>query len=270
MYKSLSIEVRDHVAQVTLRTGAKGNALGPDVWAELPQAFAELDANAEVRAVLLRADGPHFTYGLDLPAMMGELMPLMQGGLADTRTRLHRMIFRLQEATNAIARCSKPVVAAIQGFCLGGGLDIITACDVRVCSADAVFGVREVRVAMVADLGTLQRLPRIIGEGHARELALTGEDFDATRAASMGLVTHVAPSHEALAAHARKLALAIAGNPPLVTQGIKSVMNERIRGEDEAGLRFVAAWNAAFLPSADLGEAMAAFLEKRPPSFKGA
>jgi enoyl-CoA hydratase len=252
-----------------LRTDSKGNALGPAFWKELPETFDALDADTSVRAVVLRADGPHFTYGLDLIAMMGELGPILQGGLADARTKLHEIVLRLQASVSSIARCRKPVVAAVHGLCIGGGLDVITACDVRVCSRDARFSVREVKVAMVADLGTLQRLPRIVGEGHARELALTGKDFDAERASRIGLVNDVFATKEEAFAAARALAREIADNPPLVVAGVKQVMNERILRDDDAGLRYVAAWNSAFLPSLDLGEALSAFGEKRKPRFEG-
>ncbi len=270
MPSALFAEVADHVAEVVLRTPGKGNAMGPDFWRELPETFAALDRDDSVRAVVLRADGPHFTYGLDLPAMMGELGPLASGGLAASRTKLHELILRLQESVTAIARCRKPVIAAVHGVCIGGGVDVITACDVRVASRDARFSVREVRVAMVADLGTLQRLSRIVGEGHARELAMTGRDIDAERALRIGLVNDVHATREDAWTGARTIAREIADNPPLVVQGVKQVMNERVRADDEAGLRYVAAWNSAFLPSEDLGEALAAFMEKRKPNFRGA
>jgi len=271
MSKALFVEsVEGGVAEIVLRTSGKGNAMGPDFWREMPETFGALDADARVRAIVLRADGAHFTFGLDLASMMNELAPLVTHGLADARAKLHDMILRLQSAVSAIAKCRKPVVAAVHGYCIGGGVDVITACDVRVASRDAKFSVREVRVAMVADLGTLQRLSRIVGEGHARELALTGRDIDAERALRIHLVNDVVETREDAWAAARETARAIADNPPLVVQGVKQVMNERVLGDDEAGLRFVAAWNSAFLPSADLGEAIAAFAEKRKPSFRGA
>jgi len=269
MSTSLFVERASHVAEVVLRTPGKGNALGPDFWRELPETFTALDADAEVRAIVLRADGPHFTFGLDLVSMMGELGGALSGGLADARTRLHETILRLQASVSSIARCRKPVIAAIHGLCIGGGVDVTSACDVRVASRDARFSVREVRVAMVADLGTLQRLSRIVGEGHARELALRGNDIDAERALRIGLVNDVYETREAAWDAARAMAREIADNPPLVVQGVKQVLNERVTADDEAGLRFVAAWNSAFIPSADLGEAMAAFMEKRKPKYSG-
>ena len=179
------------------------------------------------------------------------------------------MIRRLQAAIDAVARCVKPVIAAVHGWCIGGGLDLASACDLRLCSADARFSLREVKVAMVADIGSLQRLPAIIGEGHTRELAFTGRDLDAARALRIGLVNEVYPTPEALFAAAGQLASEIAGNPPLVVSGIKQVLNAETEARAQRGLAYVAAWNAAFLPSEDLQEAFAAFAERRAPDFKG-
>ena len=269
MPSTLFVESSAHVAEVVLRCPSKGNAMGPDFWRELPETFAALDADENVRAVVLRADGPHFTFGLDLLGMMADLGPLVQGGGAESRTKLHELILRLQNAVSSIARCRKPVIVATHGFCIGGGVDVITACDVRIGSRDARYSVREVRVAMVADIGTLQRLSRIVGEGHARELAMTGKDIDAERALRIGLINELCETKEAAWDAARAMAREIADNPPLVVQGVKQVMNERVVRDDETGLRYVAAWNSAFLPSTDLGEAMAAFMEKRKPTYQG-
>jgi len=264
------VEKAGSVAEVVLIGPSKGNTMGPDFWRECAGVFDGLHRDDSVRAVLVRAEGAHFTYGLDLPAMMGDLGPLISGdGMAATRTRLYEKILELQKSFNAIANCKKPVIAAVHGWCIGGGIDMITACDIRVCSKDAKFSVREVRVAMVADLGTLQRLPLIVGEGHARELAFTGRDFSADHAARIGLVNEVYESPEALLTGARALAQSIADNPPLVVSGIKAIMDEATSERVQRGLRQVAAWNSAFLPSGDLGEAMASFLERRPPKFSG-
>ena len=259
-----------HVAEVVLVGPGKGNAMGPDFWRELPAAFDELDADDDVRAIVVRGQGGHFSYGLDLMAMGGALGPLVMGPqMARERTKLLALIGELQHAFDAVAACRKPVIAAITGWCIGGGVDFIAACDVRLAAADAKFSVREVKVAMVADLGSLQRLPHIIGEGHARELAMSGKNIDATRAMRIGLVNDVFETEALLLDAARSLAREMAESSPLVVQGIKEVMNDRVRGEVTEGLRRVALWNAAFLQSADLAEAFAAFAEKRPPKYSG-
>jgi enoyl-CoA hydratase len=268
--RALSLSLADHVATLELRGPGKGNAMGPDFFAELPRVMRELDRDDAVRAIVVTGAGDHFTYGLDLPAMMPVLGPLLSdGALASARTKLHEKILELQESFRAVAACRKPVVAAISGWCIGGGVDLISACDVRIASRDARFSVREVRVAMVADLGSLQRLPAIIGEGHTRELAFTGRDIDAERALRIGLVGDLHDGRAATLAAAQGIAREIAQNPPLVVQGIKQILEGAHAPRVDAGLRQVAAWNAAFLPSKDLTEAFAAFVERRPPRFTG-
>ncbi|SIR99533.1 crotonase/enoyl-CoA hydratase family protein [Williamsia sterculiae] len=269
-WTAFEVTVADHVAEVTLIGPGKGNAMGPDFWRELPEVFAELDADTEVRAVVLAGRGKHFSFGLDLSAMAGELGPVLAGdALAKTRTEFHRMVLRMQGATTAVARSRTPVVAVIQGWCIGGGVDLIAAADIRYASADATFSVREAKVGMVADMGSLQRLPAIIGDAHTRELAFTAKDIDADAALRINLVNDVLPDADAALATARATAAQIAANPPLVVQGVKDVLDWPLTGTVDDGLRYVAAWNAAFLPSKDIGEAISAIFEKRPPSFTG-
>jgi enoyl-CoA hydratase len=268
-YSILRIERMGHVARLVLTNEAKGNAMGPAFWKEFPEAVTELDSDDSVRVVVLCAEGKGFSYGLDLVGMMGELGPLLSGGLAESKQRLLRLIERLQDAFNVIASSSKPYIAAIHGWCIGGGLEMIVACDIRLASQDAKFSLREVKMAMVADLGGLQRLPYIIGEGHTRELALTGGDITCERAGKLGLVNHIFDDRESLLSGAMDMAEEIAQNPPLVVQGVKHVLNHCQGRRVDEGLDYVAAFNSAFLPSEDLAEAMSAFMEKRKPNFKG-
>jgi len=258
----------DGIATVELVGPGKGNAMGPDFWRECPGVFAALDADERVRAVVVRGRGKGFSFGLDLMAMAGELGPLLQttAGIAE-RKKLLDVIASMQAGPDAVFQCRKPVIAAIHGWCIGGAVDLICACDVRLASATARLSVREVKVAMVADVGTLQRLPYIVGEGHARELALTGKDIDAERARAIGLVNDVFVDDDALFAAAHAMAKEIAQNPPDVVQGVKHVMNARVASPIREGLRQVAVWNAAFLASPALEEAMIAFAEKRPPRY---
>ncbi len=269
-YESLTVERADAVAEIILTGPGKGNAMGPAFFRELPEVFTELDRDDSVRAIIVRGKGGIFSYGLDIKAVAPTLMPLVQAeNLAKERTQLLRLITEWQRAADCIERCVKPVVAAIAGPCIGGGIDIIAACDVRLCSRDARFSVREVKVAIVADIGSLQRLPRIIGQGHTRELAFTGKDIDADRALRIGLVNDVLSDEAALLAAARAMAKEIAENPPLTVQGVKQVLGYGDERRTLDGERFAAVWNSAFLASRDLAEAMAAFMEKRPPRFTG-
>lgn len=270
-YKALKVQRNKDVAEVALIGPGKGNAMGPDFWREMPEVFSALDRDEEVRAIIIRGEGDNFSYGLDLAAMMGDLGSHFGAGenLAGERTRLLDLVGDMQKAFDNIAACRKPVIAAIHGWCIGGGLDLIAACDIRLCSAEARFSLREVKVAIVADLGSLQRLPRIIGEGATRELAFTGKDIAASRALQIGLVSDVYETPGAALDEARKLAREIADNPPLVVQGVKRVMNYCADKSVADGLGYVAVWNSAFLQSADLVEAMTAFRERRAPQFKG-
>ena len=267
---SLKVDVADGVAEVTLLGPGKGNAMGPDFWRELPIVFGELDRDDAVRAVVLTGSGANFSYGLDLPAMSGDWAGVLgDRALAKPRTDFLGRLRELQHAVTAVAACRKPVIAAVSGWCIGGGVDVIAAADIRLASADAKFSVREVKVAIVADLGSLHRLVGIIGEGHLRELAFTGKDIDAARAEKIHLVNDVYPDQAAVLTAARALAADIADNPPLVVQGVKDVLGQQREHDVAAGLRYVGAWNAAFLPSEDLGEAVQSFLERRPPKFNG-
>jgi enoyl-CoA hydratase len=268
--EALRVTKSEGVAEIEICGPGKGNAMGPAFWRECPRVFEELDRDDDTRAVVIRGAGDVFTYGLDLKAMTPELLPLLASeNLARERQKLLDLVREMQRACDAVEACRKPVVAAIAGPCIGGGVDLACACDIRIASRSAKFSVREVRVAMVADLGSLQRLPRIVGQGHARELAFTGADIDADRALRIGLVNDVYESNDALLDAARKIARQIAENPPLVVQGIKQVMNHCDGKTVREGEAFVAVWNAAFLASHDLREAMMAFAEKRAPRFTG-
>jgi enoyl-CoA hydratase len=271
-YTFFELEQEGHVATLWLNNPDKRNAMNPDFWRELPIAMQALGADDEVRAVVLAARGPHFTAGLDLKSMGGTI----SGGDSGEKTsevfqrlRLHGDIRRFQAAISAVADCPKPVIAAVQGYCIGGGIDLITACDVRLCSADTIFSVRETRIAIVADVGTLQRLPGIVGRGIAAELALTGDDFDAERARSINLVNDVLADASSTVKAAQGMAARMAHNSPLAVQGTKQVLRYCEGKSVEDGLEYVATWNAGFLQSDDLREAMLAFLQKREAKFEG-
>ncbi|MDD4868183.1 MAG: crotonase/enoyl-CoA hydratase family protein [Mycobacterium sp.] len=269
-YESVTVETTNHIAQVTLIGPGKGNAMGPAFWSEMPEVFATLDAERDVRAIVITGSGRNFSYGLDVPAMGGAFTPLLTGqALARPRADFHAEIKRMQNAITAVADCRTPTIAAVHGWCIGAGVDLISAVDIRYASADAKFSVREVKLAIVADVGSLARLPLILGDGHLRELALTGRDVDAHRAEKIGLVNDVFADADATLAAAHATAAEIAANPPLTVRGIKDVLDQQRVSMVAESLRYVAAWNAAFLPSKDLAEGIAATFEKRPPRFTG-
>ncbi len=262
---NFKVEIDGHIAWLILNRPEKRNTMGLAFFKEIEDLFEDFDSDPNVRAVIIKAEGKSFSAGTDLE----EAATLLGQGSADGRERMRKDIAALQHAFTKIERCRKPVIAAIHRHCIGGGVDMICACDIRLATADAVFSIRETRMGIIADVGTLQRLPHIIGQGWFRELALTGRDFTAQEAHQIGLVTRICDDRPALYEAAKELADQIAACPPLTVQGTKEVINySRDRGI-EAGLQYVAQKNAAALPSEDLMEAMAAFMEKRKPVFTG-
>ncbi|MDE2281873.1 MAG: crotonase/enoyl-CoA hydratase family protein [Actinomycetales bacterium] len=263
----LTLERHGAVATLWLDRPEQRNAMGRAFWEDLPHAAAAVRAERDLRVLVIAAKGPHFTVGLDLKEMAGGLMG--NGDAASPASRnaaRYEAVRTMQDAVNSIADLPIPVIAAVHGYCIGGGVDLTTACDIRLAAPSATFSVRETKVAIVADLGTLQRLPRIIGAGHVAELAYTGMDIDAERAAAIGLVNRVAD--DVLAA-AYELAEQIAANSPLAVQGTKAVLAANDGRTVAEGLEFVATWNTLYLRSDDLTEAMTAFIERRPPTFTG-
>jgi len=268
-HQVVSIERTGAIATLWLDRPEARNAMGPAFWEQLPAAMAELGDDDDVRAVVISARGPHFSVGLDLKSMGAALTGgTGAGGDAASNGGAPRPS-PAKRAKLARADCPKPVIAAVHGYCIGGGVDLVSACDIRLGSADAIFSVRETRMAIVADLGSLQRLPGIIGRGQLAELVYTGRDIGADRALAIGLVNDVLPDVDGVQGAARALAEEIAANPPLVVQGVKAVLGAGEGRSVREGLDYVATWNAGFLQSEDLTEAVTAFIEKREPTFRG-
>lgn len=277
-YSVLSVEHAGHVATLWLDRPEKRNAMGMPLFAELPRAMAALGEDDAVRAVVIAGRGPAFSVGLDLSALASLASDAGPEDAAEAARRpsearramqTMKSISSLQASITSVAECPKPVIAAIHGWCIGGGVDLVSACDIRLCAADTVFSVRETRMAMVADIGSLQRLPLIVPMGLVAELAYTGKDVDALFAERIGLVNAVYEDADAVLAAARSMAAEIAANPPLAVQGTKAVLSEIHRAKVAAGLQYVAAWNAGQLRSHDLTEAVTAFFEHRSPAFTG-
>ncbi len=257
-----------HIAEVRLSRPDRSNAMNDAMWHELRKAFQWADAESEVRVVLLTGAGKNFCSGIDLSLLANVQAVVDHADPARSHERLRRLILDMQDCLSSVERCRKPVIAAIQGACIGAGVDLVTCCDMRYGAVDAQFSVREIDVGMVADVGTLQRLPRLVPDGVARELAFSGRTLDAGEAKEIGFVNRVFEAHEALHEGVTKVARSIAGKSPLAIRGTKEMLNY---GRDHSvadGLNYVATWNAAMLMSADLSEAMGALREKRVPKFQ--
>ncbi len=266
-YEHVEVEIRGRVGFVWLNRPDKRNALSEDMWADIPAAVQDLDSEDSVRVIVLAARGAAFSVGIDI-SFLASMQP-SGASTADANRRLYEKVLELQETASCLARSAKPVIAAIQGYCLGAGMDLVTAADIRLAATDATFSIRETRMGLVADTGVLQRLPAIVGPGITAEMAYTGADYDAEWALAKGLVNSLFKDHEALVKGAVDLANAIAANSPLVTEGIKSVLTAAEEQTIGQALDYVAQWNSSFLLSNDLAEAIAAFFEKRDPDFTG-
>ncbi len=263
---AFKVQTDGYITWLAFNRPEKRNTFTQEVFEGLLELFPRFDEDPNVRVIIIKAEGKSFSAGLDL-VEAGAMFEPNPGADARERTRLK--IARAQESFNVIEKCRKPVIAAVHSHCIGAGVDLIAACDIRMASHDALFSIRETRMALIADLGTLQRLPYIIGHGWFRELALTGRDFSATEAMSMGFVTHVCEDRDTLYDEAKKLAAEIAACSPLAVQGTKEALLYSRDNGIYPGLQYSAQKNAAALPCDDVMEAFQAFLEKRTPEFKG-
>ena len=269
-YNFYKVEKKGSIAWVFLNRPEKKNAMGPDAWKEIIPIFADIDSDDEIRVAIIAGEGKDLTAGIDLMGMAPAIEPLKNWDMsARGKVKLFHIIFPLQDAMTCVEKCSKPVICCFHGFCIGAALDLGTACDIRLAAKDARISLRESAVSIIADVGVLQRLPYIVGQGITREMAFTAKFIDAKRALEVNLVNEVFPDKESLLKGAEKLALEIAEMAPLAVQGAKEVLNY-CRGKSIAdGLEYVAARSAMILPSEDLAETMAGFMEKRKPVFKG-
>ena len=266
--ETLVIEREGSIAWVRMNRPKAANALDLQMWKEFPLAFDALAKDRSVRAIILCGEGKHFTGGIDI-SVIGWLSEFVKNPKRQTRGHEDVLAFieLAQDAFTSIERNPVPVIAAIHGACIGGGVDMISACDIRICSEDAKFSIKEIDLAVVPDVGTLQRLRHIIGYGPMTELTYTAETFDAARAKELGLVSRVCDSRESVISTAREMAHLIAAKPPTTTRGIKRNLIWSREHNVQDGLTYAATWNTAMLIGEDLQEAIAAYMEKRAPKY---
>jgi enoyl-CoA hydratase len=265
-YSAFKVELTDNIAHVQINRPEKVNAMNAAFWAEIITIFQWIDDTDAVRAVVISGAGKHFSAGIDL-MMLASLAGQMGKDVGRNARLLRSTIQRLQASFTAVDKCRKPVLAAVQGYCIGGAIDLISACDMRYCSSDAQFSIKEIDMGMAADVGTLQRLPRIIGDGIMRELAFTGRNVAADEALRIGLVNRVYDDQAALMDGVFAIAREIAAKSPIAVAGTKEMLSYMRDHRIDDGLDYIATWNAAMLQSEDLRVAVAAHMSKQKPTF---
>jgi len=265
-FETLDLSIEDQVATVCLNRPDKANSMNAAMWDELQSCFEWLDAEPSVRAVILAGNGKHFCAGLDL-AMFGSL----SGTSSDPARRaehLRRTILRLQDNLSAIEKCRVPVLAAIHNTCIGGGVDMTCCADMRYATQDAYFSIKEVDIGMTADVGTLQRLPRLIPDGVVRELAYTGRKLGAQEACEVGFVNRVFADRETMMSEVTAIAKSIASKAPLAVRGSKEMLLYSRDHSVAEGLNYIATWNAGMLSQADLEAGMQAQVNKTQAQYE--
>jgi len=272
-YRCFDVNVDDRVAHIILNRPEKRNSMIPEFWDELPEIVEELDAGALARAIVISSTGPHFSAGLDLSSfdpgsgMGGLSAEEEQEQRRQHGARFYQMVRHMQHTFSCLEQCRMPVLAAIQGGCIGGGVDLVTACDLRYATEDAFLTIFEINVGMTADVGTFPRIVKLIPEGVARELAYTGRRMSAAEAMSLGLVNRVYADQQSLVDGVLETAREIASKPPLAVYGCKRMINYARDHSTADGLDYIGIWNASMLQPAEMVEAITANAEKREGRF---
>jgi len=267
-WTTFDLDIADDIASLRFNRPDALNSFVPALWRELPQAVAMIDREALARVIVIAASGRHFTAGMDLSALTG-LAPEKGADEVRERARVMRLVGELQETFNVLERARMPVIAAVQGGCIGAGLDLVTACDLRYATADAFFCLHEINLALTADVGTFPRILRHMPDGMAREMAFTGARLDAPRAERIGLVNAVYADAEAMMSAVMETAATIAAKSPLALWGSKEMLNYARDHSTADALRHVAVWQAGMLHHAETARAVEAQREKRQARFAG-
>lgn len=267
-FKSFSVEVSNHIAHVVMNRPESLNSMNVDFWLELPQCVKALDAQGEARVIVISSTGKHFSAGMDLSVFSDPKASPSKGDPGRMAENLRRVVMQLQASLSALEEVRIPVLTAIQGGCIGGALDMVCASDSRYCSQDAYFTIKETELGMTADVGTLQRLPKLLPQGVVRELAYTGRNFSAQEAKDLGFVNQVFESHEALLEGVMAIAKSIAQNSPLAVVGCKEMLNYARDHSVEDSLKYMATWQAGMFRPNDMMKTFAAKAQKTQAEYE--
>lgn len=265
-YETLSVTYKAHLAFITLDRPAALNSMNAAFWREFPGAVRDIDEKGEARALIINAAGKHFCAGMDL-AVFEAMGQSFRGDPARRAEQMRRKVLFLQDAFNALENIRIPVLAAVQGAAIGGAVDLLCACDMRYCTTDAYFSVKETQLGMAADLGTLQRLPRLIPMGLAKELAYTGRDLTSAQALQAGFVNNVYDDRDALMEGVTQIAQDIASQSPMAVAGTKKMINYAADHSVADSLNFMATWQAGMFQMEDVQTAMQARQNKQTPQY---
>jgi|TARA_X000000368_G_scaffold161047_1_gene126915 enoyl-CoA hydratase len=265
-YKCFDVSIEKGIATVTLNRGEKLNTMIPAFWSELPKAIGEINSSGEARVIILASTGKHFSAGMDL-AVFSMGSGDAQAEVGRVRANLRENALHLQDSFSCLEKARIPVLAAIQGGCIGGAVDMVTACDMRYASEDAFFCIQEINIGMTADVGTLQRLPKLIPEGVCRELAYTGRRMHSDEAKSVGLVNEVFSDQASLLDGVMGIAEEIASKSPLAIWGSKEMITYSRDHSTSDSLNYIATWQSGMFQPADMKEAFQAKAESRPSEF---
>ncbi len=272
-YKCFDVTIDERIAHVVMNRPEKRNSMIPDFWEELPHIIRDLDDNARARAIVISATGPHFSAGLDISAFSAGANGAGGDVMQQRRERRQRgaafysNVSRMQESFSALEKCRVPILAAIQGGCIGGGVDLVTACDIRYATEDAFLTIFETNIGLTADVGTFPRLVKLIPEGIVRELAYTGRRMPAREAQACGLVNRVFADQKTMLEGVTAIAREIASKAPLAVYGCKRMINYARDHITADGLDYVSLWNASMLQPDEVMEAITANREKRAGEF---
>lgn len=271
-YECFEVTIADKIAQVVLNRPDKRNSMNPAFWKELPEIIKDIDYGSKARVIVLSSTGPHFTSGLDVSSFGAISNPADDDKDKKTRklqagTAFYDNVLHMQESFSCIEQCRIPVLVAIQGGCIGGGVDLVTACDIRYATEDAFLTIFETNIGMTADVGTFPRLVKLIPEGYVREMAYTGRRVSAQEAKSMGLINQVFADQVIMLEAVMEIARDIASKAPLAVYGCKRMINYARDHSTADSLDYIAIWNATHLQIEEIQEAMAANAEKRPGNF---